>query len=62
MANAAALSLSLSGMLPPLAYEFIQRAQRDHEDAPAALMREHARRGRGNKRELLKHLRERSQL
>ena len=49
-------------MLPPLAYEFTQRAQSDHEDAPAALMREHARRGRDNKRELLKHLRERSQL
>lgn len=62
MASAAALSLH--GVLPALEYSFILRAQQDHADVVAALasregaraenlMREHARRSRDNKRELL---------
>jgi GntR family transcriptional regulator, vanillate catabolism transcriptional regulator len=61
---AGAAALSLHGMSPTLEYTFIQRAQQDHEDIVAALqagegaraealMREHARRSRDNKRELL---------
>jgi len=57
-------ALSLHGIAPRLEYTFIQRAQQDHEDLLAsllagegtraeALMREHARRSRDNKRILL---------
>lgn len=64
---ASAGALSLNGMLPLLEYEFIQRAQSDHEDVltaliagegarAEALMREHARRSRDNKRELMAQL------
>lgn len=61
---AGAASLSLQGVQTRLEYAFIQRAQQDHEDVvdaivardgsrAEALMREHARRSRDNKRELL---------
>lgn len=61
---ASAKALSLHGVLPALEYAFILRAQQDHADVVAALkareggraeslMREHARRSRDNKRELL---------
>ena len=61
---ASAAALSLGGTLPALELAFLQRAQQDHEDILAALqahegaraealMREHARRSRDNKRELL---------
>ncbi|MDB5778111.1 MAG: transcriptional regulator, GntR family [Polaromonas sp.] len=63
---ASAGALSLNGTLPLLEYEFIRRAQSDHEDVLAALMagegtraealmREHARRSRNNKRALMAH-------
>ncbi|WP_342129978.1 GntR family transcriptional regulator [Hydrogenophaga sp. OTU3427] len=61
---AGAAALSLHGTAPRLEFHFIQRAQQDHEDIleavemresarAEALMREHARRSRDNKRELL---------
>lgn len=61
---ASAATLSLGGVSPTLEYAFLQRAQQDHEDIvealqsgesarAEALMREHARRSRDNKRELL---------
>lgn len=61
---ASAANLSLGGVSPDLEYAFLQRAQQDHEDIldalraresarAEALMREHARRSRDNKRELL---------
>ena len=61
---AGAAALSLHGVAPTLERSFIERAQQDHEDIVAAvraregaraeaLMREHARRSRDNKRELL---------
>lgn len=61
---ASAAALSLGGALPALEQAFLQRAQQDHEDILGALraregaraeslMREHARRSRDNKRELL---------
>ena len=64
---AGAGALSLNGALPLLEYQFIQRAQSDHEDVLAALqagssaraealMREHALRSRNNKRELIKRI------
>jgi GntR family transcriptional regulator of vanillate catabolism len=59
-----AQALSLHGIAPQREYAFIQRAQLDHEDVLSAilagesaradaLMREHARRSRDNKRILL---------
>ncbi|MES2980562.1 MAG: GntR family transcriptional regulator [Pseudomonadota bacterium] len=64
---AGAGALSLNGALPRLEYEFIVRAQQDHEDVLAALqakegaraealMREHAHRSRNNKRQLIEKL------
>lgn len=61
---ASAAALSLGGASPALERAFLQRAQQDHEDIlgalrsgegarAEALMREHARRSRDNKRELL---------
>lgn len=61
---ASASALSLGGAAPALELAFLQRAQQDHEDIVDALqahegaraeslMREHARRSRDNKRELL---------
>jgi len=61
---ASAAALSLGGARPALERAFLQRAQQDHEDIlgaltaregarAEALMREHARRSRDNKRELL---------
>jgi GntR family transcriptional regulator of vanillate catabolism len=61
---ASASALSLGGAAPALELAFLQRAQQDHEDIvdalqahegarAEALMREHARRSRDNKRELL---------
>lgn len=61
---AGAAALSLGGTSPALELAFLQRAQQDHEDIldalqahegarAEALMREHARRSRDNKRELL---------
>lgn len=61
---AGAAALALHGIAPELEYAFIERAQLDHADLLAALqaregaraealMREHARRSRDNKRELL---------
>lgn len=61
---AGAATLTLHGVAPQLEYRFIQRAQQDHEDLvkallagegarAEALMREHARRSRDNKRVLL---------
>ena len=61
---AGAAALSLHGVAPTLERSFIERAQQDHEDIVAAvraregtraeaLMREHARRSRDNKRALL---------
>lgn len=65
---AGAGSLGLSGCIPALEFEFIQRAQYDHEDVvralrnresarAQALMQEHAHRSRDNKRALMERLR-----
>lgn len=64
---AAAGALGLSGAQPSLAVSFLRRAQNDHEDIvealaaregarAEALMREHARRSRDNKRALARHI------
>lgn len=64
---AGAGSLGLSGSIPTLEFAFIQRAQYDHEDVvralangegtrAEALMQEHARRSRDNKRALMEQL------
>lgn len=67
MPLAAAGALGLSGAHPALAVSFLERAQGDHEDILGALvlregsrvealMREHARRSRDNKRALAQHI------
>lgn len=67
MPLAAAGALGLSGAHPMLALSFLERAQSDHEDLMTALvrregaraealMREHARRSRENKRALAKQI------